>query len=268
MSLTKETSSASILIDSRSRTSGTSTNFEINLVEAISNVTKISLISCAIPYTPFNIVTGVNDTITFFENSLTKTSTLTAGSYSAASLATAVATAITTTSGGFNTYTGSYSSSTGRFTFTAGNAFRFLCSSSKFPYTELGYAATDTGSATSQTSTNIVSLERPTYFYIDVDKFAQTLVSVPGNPGSTTNPPIKFSGTFCVPVGPVFFGDLIYFYPDNSIVVEVDYPLSIDVLRIKLYNSRGAILDLNGADWHMHVIVEYLIGTKRKIKDL
>ena len=102
-----------LIVDSRDRDSSfnSSCDFTINLSSSLTNISKVRLNWCMIPNTSYNINSS-NNVITFFENSTSKNTSLTVGWYDANSLATLLASSLTTASGGYNTYTVTYNSLT------------------------------------------------------------------------------------------------------------------------------------------------------------
>jgi hypothetical protein len=115
----------------------------------------------------WNIVAGKNDKIDFNRGGV-KVATITAGSYTTgAALAAAVVTAMTAADGGA-TWTCSYAANT--FTVGANLAFVLLFGSGTNLATsaakELGFAVSDTGSATSQVAGNVSNHTRE---WVDID---------------------------------------------------------------------------------------------------
>lgn len=104
-----------------------------------------------------------------------------------------------TASGGYNVFTVTYDSTTMKITISASNVFTLRCSENFFPYHELGFTTTNTSSATSHTSTNIISLERPQQLILSIHEFDEPLYV--GN--NTTIP-----HTFVIPLTANFGGKL------------------------------------------------------------
>ena len=111
-------------INSVARSSGSSDNFQLTTKVALFG--RYKLVNATIPFASNNCITGVNDTICFYENSTQKTATISPGQYTATTLATAVQSALNTASASYNTYAVTYSSTTTKLTITAGNNFQIL----------------------------------------------------------------------------------------------------------------------------------------------
>ncbi len=90
-----------LLLHSKDRINGTSTNFTLQLPEAITNVSSIELMSVSIPATVYNVDSS-NNTFYFIDGGVDKSVTLDSGSYSSESIITALETE--TNAVGVNTY--------------------------------------------------------------------------------------------------------------------------------------------------------------------
>jgi len=120
-----------LIINSKDRRTGTSTNFDILLQQNVTNFngshpTKIKLIGFQFSNAIYNVNSN-NKNIAFTETTGgTVNITLTEGVYTASTLATHLASVMTSNTGVSNTYTGSYDSTTMKITITANTqTFKF-----------------------------------------------------------------------------------------------------------------------------------------------
>lgn len=173
-----------LLVNSADKSSGTINNFVIRLNKKIT-AGGFKLLSAVIP-SMYNIHQYAYR-IPFNENGISKIADLTYGYYNANTLATAVASALTTASSGYNTYTCTYDVTTNKFTISAGNSFYLMFSSYSYECNyQLGFAYTYTSSATSAVSSNCVNLSGPAYYYISVDNIDTPSMNTMASPSTAT----------------------------------------------------------------------------------
>lgn len=124
-----------------------------------------------------------NNKVYFYENVTAKVATLSAGSYSASTLATEAATQMTTTSGGYNTYTVTYDNTTKKLAFSASNAFYFnwAADSGYGAWQQLGFNyLTNTNAATSVVAPNVINLSVSSVL-VSLDKCADDRIMTVSN---------------------------------------------------------------------------------------
>lgn len=167
-----------LLINSAQRVSGTSSSFKIPLDKPLSNIRKVELVSASFYNTIYNIRTGINDKVVFNDGTQ-YTATIAAGNYVITDLIVALQTALNATASAL-VFTVTYSDITLKVTIAAGSAFTILFGSSGVMYRELGFTAATTGSATSQTGTNVVNLSLPHYLFINVLEFGEDYITCGG----------------------------------------------------------------------------------------
>ena len=157
------------IVDSSQRVSGTSSNFTINLnlPNFVQDFDRIALNQFSCPRSWYDVATGVN-TFQFKEGigGTLKTITVPVGMYNVNTLASSIASLLTTNSQNGYTYTVTYPNSsltvnTNKLTFTSSNTstvFYFIFTTSMFQ--QLGFASNSTNSSTSGvlTSTNSISI--------------------------------------------------------------------------------------------------------------
>ena len=230
-----------VVVNSHERlsSSASSTDFEVILYSTLSNVSKIQLNWIQIPNSIYNISSS-NNIVTFTENATLKTATIPVSAYNSDELATELASILTTASGGYNTYTVTYNTETYMFTFSATNAFMLNCSKAKFPYHELGFSNSDTSSATSITSSYIVSLEQPNELIVSIHETDSLLIT-----GDT-----QFGATFIIP-NKAFLGEVLTFVSNVPMYMVLSEHTTITNLCIGLKDRYRNTIGLNGADWSM-----------------
>jgi len=146
------------VVDSSQRVSGTSSNFTINLnlPSFVQDYDRVALNQISIPRSWYDVETGVN-TFQFKEGAggTLKTITVTPGMYNCLTLASAVATLLTTNSQNGYTYTVTYPNSAvtvndNLFTFTSSNTTTvFYLIFTTAMYQQLGFASNTTYTSTS-----------------------------------------------------------------------------------------------------------------------
>lgn len=232
-----------VVLRSADRTSGTSANFTLkwksSLINEGTGSTKISLLYAQIPHAVHNI-DSTNDTIAFNDGTAALIASVAAGIYSASTLASAIATAMTAASSGYGglTFTGSFNSSTLLITISAtGNFTLSLTDAHATIAAALGFATTSnlSGAAT-YTATKISTLYEPSFLEILIDPFAK--------PGLTSSAK-PFS--FIVPVN-VNAGDIIEWsthagFKQSIVTSELPQSWTVSV------RANGRVVDLHGADW-------------------
>src|ERR1700744_2412566 len=248
-----------ILIRSLSRSSGTSSSMTFTLKTPI-NVSRRGGALLRLEYfqfynTLFN-VTASNNALDFNENSTNKSITpIAVGIYDASTLASTVASALTTASGGYNTYTVTYNSTTKLFTFSASNAFTLLFGTGGYASTSLfkqfgftsssGLVGADSVTGTSCTSPYIANLSLPLSMYIIINDSTTLLQTTDGNNPHFYIPANSGSGGLVQFTRGEFFEQVIRY--NNT---EMTY------LQISLQFPNNASANLNGSEWEMILSVE------------
>ena len=253
----------SILVRSLSRNSTLSTSSSSFVIQLNNN--KIVLdgarklkLKYFILYGTIYQVTSTSNYIDFNENSTNKSCTITPGFYDANTLASTIASTLTTASSGYNTYTVSYNSVTKLMTFSAGNSFSLLFSSgshaSSSMYKILGFTSSngltgiDTVAGTSVTSNYIVNLTLPLSLYINITTLGQNIVSTDADfftfyiPSSATNG------------GIIEYKEHSYFYQDVRIPPNVNV---IERLHIQIVGPNNVALNLNNSEFEMLLELVY-----------
>ena len=161
------------LIDSKYRSYGTSSNFNIQFDDSIKNASKAYLQYFNFPNTYYNVKNGYNK-IDFNEGAGELNATLTSGNYSINDLQTEIKTQMEAV--GVNTYTVTYSSVSMKLTITSSGNFTLLNStgtnsSDKFKYM-IGFDNNDSSSSLSHTGPFTVDLFKYLkYFKVRIPQF-------------------------------------------------------------------------------------------------
>lgn len=232
-----------ILIRSRDRTgnSTSSHNFQLDLKGSPIEAGTYSIQFINIQNTAYPIRSGVNDKIYFNENSTNKTATITAGYYSESTLTTAVKSALDTASGGFATFTVTISASTKLMTISSTQSFslKFGTNTSSSAARTLGFAASDTSAATSQTATSMINLTDPLSANIRIREASSKGFSCV-NGGY---------GQILIPLD-VAFG-YFKFYKIDDFPQQLKFVNKATVLNVEIRDMEGNLLDLNQSDWEI-----------------
>ena len=229
----------SVLLRSRDRISGNSSDFELKVQYALDGEHAVKNIQIA--NSCYSVRAGVNDKIYFYENSTAKSATITAGQYTSSTIASAIKTVMDTASGGHNTYTVTFASSTQKITFSASNAFyfQFASNTSASARRIMGFDAEDTASGSSVTSTNAIDLTGTHAVYIAIPEAEHNLRKSGG--------PLRSSLYVPLNVDVNSFQNLAQ-SGDFQQILTFDRETA---LSVKLYDDDGNDLSLNGVEWSM-----------------
>lgn len=231
-------------INSADRTSSSvsSNDFQVRLPHDIKGMKSLELVSCSVPNTVYNIRTGTNDKLDFYDGA-NKTITVAAGAYSITSLCSTLLTQLNTTSSGFTAV--SYDTITMKVTITRSSNFSLLFATGANIATsirrELGFNATDLSAAVTFTGQNVINLYNPMSCYICVNEFYM--------PNQTSSG--KFY-TFHIPM--TVNSDGIVVVNKNSFYaqsVKIYGNTSFSTLTIKLKTSDGLDFALNNTNFEM-----------------
>jgi len=229
-----------VVIDSADRETGTSVNFQIDLPYKITNSSSVTLLSCALPHTFYNIRTGVNDMLDFDDGAVLAV-TIPGGGYAIADLLTEIQTQMNSVSTNFVC---AYSSVTLRITISRTiGTFSLLCNSgansSTSIFSTLGYTGADTPVGASAVATNTFDITRPRHVLISVDQFSNNVFTT-GNS----------SGTFIIPMNGNY-GDVIYYEPDEKYVITFPQSRDFSRLTFRLFEADGSFASLNGGNFQI-----------------
>jgi hypothetical protein len=240
-----------LTINSQDRTlnSISSTDFYVDIIPAITYASKFQLISAIIPNTTYNISSS-NNVLNWQEASTTNyQAVIVPGSYSAVSLATAIAAAMNAV--GTVTYSASYNQTTYKMTIANSATtffFTFGTNQTNSIARSIGYTAANGSIGSSQVSQGAVQLADPLYYYIKIDKIQQ------GCRGSNN---IDY-GTFFVENSSAPNGSINYFNMGNN--YPMDEPgggIYVNSMKVKLYKWNNQPVDLNGSDWNFTLGIFY-----------
>jgi hypothetical protein len=179
-------------------------------------------------------------------NSILRTTTITPGSYTAATLATALNTSFQAIDANLSV---TFNSATYKFTFTfsaATPSVGVLNLATSTMNDLIGYATTasDTGSAGSQTSTQAAQLNPVNYLFINIDDCSRQIM----NAGSA----LSFS--FYLPIN-CNTGEILSLNTSMEADQTVDLgeyqSQAFSRVRIRITDDTGAVVDLNNNDWQM-----------------
>lgn len=229
-----------LFVSSKERSSGTSTNFTLQFPQTFPPCEAIELKAISIPYSYYN-VRSTNNSIVFTENATQKTATFVVGSYSGATLASALKTALDLASGGYATFTVTFDSQTFKFTIASTQLFVLNFPLSVDAYILLGFNFANTTSAVTTTSPNAAILSSPNILNLVIREFSESL--------------------YCATR--IIDTTFLLLLKDGSGVVNTWEPYSPVVTRrstnafsrltVQLTDMEGNIVDLNNADIDFHI---------------
>jgi hypothetical protein len=243
-----------INVDSGFRLAGSSSEFRIELQNTIEDVRVLTLESCCVPFTWFDIRPTYHVPLQEDGQGITEV-TVPSQHYSPTELASALAGALTTASLNGNTYTVSYNTQTGGYTITSDNSTFQLAwytdfytnqNFNNYMYYVLGFGALtqlrgpdpDTGYALSQTSSGVGMSSSP-YLWLTVKPYGQNYTTV--------------SNQTCFALIPVTgnFGDKVYYNAHSMYDQYAEFPFkgyNLRELLVTLRFADGTAVNLNGTD--------------------
>lgn len=226
-----------VLIRSKDRLSGTSTNFRSNHYAPIWGCYKVHNIQ--IPRTNFN-VNSTNNKVYFIDaDAVAYTATIIPGSYTSSTLPSALVAAMELVS--TQTYTVTFSSTTGKLTITPGAGTISMLFSTYTTATArflLGFNAENTTAAASITSTNSIDLSYPASVAVSVDEALDTNYGIFKETGSQYSVYVPFSQAYGA-------------YTDQS-SFDIQQKIKLRTTKsvnIRLLDHDGNEIDLNGVNW-------------------
>lgn len=234
-----------VIINSRLRDSGTENNFSYTLKWPIADPVSYAVESVQLYNTSYTI-NNYNNKLYWTDSApASHVTTLTNGNYTASSLASHVETLMNVDNTGTGTYSVSADTSTGKITIANSSAnfsLTFGTNTENSVSTALGFNNINKTGAQTYTGEKIVKLNTKYYtIYGDIggqnsysaDELVNILAYVPNS---------------------VNFGDMINFQSELAKSFKVTEK---EISRMKIYvkDDMGNIVDLNGVDWSMNIIV-------------
>ena len=239
-----------LVIDSRKRTFGTSTDFLIALGTSFKEKQHVKLVSAYVPNTIYNITSANNKITVLVEDTPDEynsyVATITPGKYSISSITSALKTALDAAGATEGiTFNISIDVTTFKCTITASASCKLSFVGNDSPYLELGFEQQETSDTTTHVGSNTVQLNRPTVVYIKIDEFKpiEEHIHLAGGVGGYYYP------TFVLPLANSG-GDIGVFREasDYKQGVCLSSP-AYGNLHVRLTDDVGTVIDLNGADW-------------------
>lgn len=243
-----------VLINSQSRlsSSASSSNFSVQLPQPfyIHDFKYIRLAYCQMYNTIYN-VTSANNNVDFKVSGTSYVATVTAGTYNASTLATALASALNTALS--NSFTVTYNSNQLTYTIAGTTAFQLLFSSGTHASTSLwsvlglassnGLSGIDTSSATSTTSTQVVQLNQPLYVNINLSNIpSSNIFSSDGD-----------SFSYIIPIDQQP-GSVIEYDSNSNFDQYIKIPSNLSffsTINVSLTTRKGTSVSLNGSEFMM-----------------
>jgi hypothetical protein len=242
------------IIDSQDRSTGTSSNCVIKMAEPIRKVKRVKLNNLIITSSIYNVVTGVNDRLDFNDGIANLAALISPGAYSITTLMSTIATAMTAASASWGnvTFTGSFNTTTLKCSISAATNFSLKLStgsnSSRSIGSTIGFPASDTSAATSQTASNIPILSKPFLLYLYIPELGRSFQTTCGD-----------SATFVVPITENSSTGGMVFYNNGDFPQELNFtqPTTIHAITVQLLTRANTAVSINGGEWLMIWEMEY-----------
>jgi hypothetical protein len=231
-----------LYIDSKNRTTGTSSNFIINLQTPLTNLNEVLLMGVSIPISASN-VSSTNNLFNFSTSSTAYVATVASGIYDVNSIINAVVNAINaTTYGGTVSMTYNPASYVYTITSTIPISLTFGTNTTNSIANLLGFSPINTTLGTVQTATNISNLSIPPAFFLNIQELPNSILTSTG-----------YAGTFIVFVT-VNSGYINFNFEASQFKQKVNCNRSNIISRfsIQLLDPRTMdVYNLNGGEWVM-----------------
>lgn len=234
------------LIHSKDRVTGTSSNYSLQLPQAIKNVKAIELLSVSIPATIYNI-DSENNKFYYIDNGVDKVVTIPSASYSSTTIILTLQSLMAAF--GTNTYTVTYNTSTYKIQITSNANFslRFGSFRTNSISSVLGFADVDTVLSLTVMATNALDLAEPDYYIIDVKEFFQMARTTKND-----------TGTFIIPCVNLTDGTSEIFNKNTGYnYCEIYQDCNITTLNVTIKTHNNKIVNLNGSNWFMILKLNY-----------
>lgn len=227
-----------LLIDSRDRLSysNSSSDFTIELPEAITNIERVRLVAANVPNTIYN-VRSTNNIIRWTRGSAF-TYTIPEGAYTVTNLLSTIQTGMNAADA--NSYTLTYSSTTYKVTIAGSAAFVLNWSGSSTPYYMLGFSSSDSSSGTSHTGTNVANMMLPYNLLVEIPQLGPLTITSRNNGRCTFTVPIDVNS-----------GNMVNFTEGNYEQKLNTGNLTLYKLDVRLLHYDRTAVNLNGADWNL-----------------
>lgn len=234
-----------VIVNSRLRDSGTENNFSYTLRWPVSDPISYAVESVQLYNTAYTI-NNYNNKLYWTDSTPTAhTTTLTNGNYTVSSLASHIETLMNAANTGSGTFTVTSNTNTGKITITNSSvnfSLTFGTNTENSVSSTIGFNNANKTSSQTYTGEKIVKLNTKYYsIYGDIgsqnsysaDELVNIIAYVPNN---------------------VNFGDMINYQSELAKSFKITEK---EISRMKFYikDDMGNIVDLNGVDWSMNIIV-------------
>lgn len=229
-----------IILDSRNRLRGTSTNFDVNINPPISFRT-MKLKSFHTPVSWYN-VTSANKTLTVEQSAITNTVTIAEGRYTMTQLLSAIETELINQTG--STFTVTISDITGLITIQDTTPTNFIIKSNGSLDEFIGFTSEQTGAA-SYTASKVSKLYDPEYLVLSMSSLTNNIRHLDNN---------SEHGSFIIRLDDLnsntTIGDVKYNSKDNDIdSIHMSSPQKLHDMNVYLLDKDNNELVLNGSEW-------------------
>lgn len=229
-----------IILDSRNRLRGTSTNFDINVNPPIP-FTSIKLKSFHIPVSWYNITTS-NNTFTVEQTSIEYNVVVAVGRYTMTQLLSSLKSGLDTATS--STFTCTRDDKTGLITITNTVPTNFIIKSTGLLEEYLGFTTEQTGAAT-YTSSKVSKMYDPDYIVMSLSNVHNNVRHLDNN---------SEHGTFVISIdnldSDTEIGTIKYNNKDDDIdQVQLSTQQLFSNVSVYLFDKDHKELELNGSEW-------------------
>lgn len=229
-----------LAFSSKDKTSGTNSNYKINVIYPIKNIQFMYLEHAIIPYSWYTIMTGINDTLTIDDGTEYAVTITSNRNYSASELATELQTQIRSAYTPDNLHTVTFDGDTNKYTIAhSSTAFSINFGDDSSMAKTLGFVSSDTSSATSHTSINLATLIYSQSIYVTSNKIADPNYTTPNHKGNVL---------FVLPISGSFGDHIVYENQGSHYRIECDNQ-TISNFDIQIvFDDLATEIPFNGLD--------------------
>ena len=240
-----------LYVRSQDRTLGTSNSFRVALPHTYRLITSISLVSCELPYSCYNVDAPYLNGVQFVHAGVTFTYTLTAGYYTVDDLVASLVASLQSAFPSAGVSAGSYSKMTGRLSivYTSGLAFSVQATATgslgRLLGTDSSGVATLAAGGVLQLP-GVATLAPVSTIFMRIAEIPSLMASTNGQSGFAR---IQLSSA---PGGVVMANAGASVYNTNIFQTPI---ASLSTLTVSLYTQDGLPVDLHGVDYTFTVVI-------------
>lgn len=226
-----------------SRDSINKSDFKVKIAQ-FRKVNKVLVSNVEIPYS-FYVFTSLNNVLSITQSTITEEIVIPEGNYSAQDLATLITDLLNAS---FSNFSFDFNVNTLKYTIT-NSTTPFVINSSSTIASHLGFINLPNILSLTETGTNVVNLSKGNYLFIKSNSLTSGMNWSPLSNGLYSSILVK------VPIN-ASSGGVISYMPTMPHRYDYTGSKNIDNIDFQLVDANGVLVDLNGLDWAISLIIE------------